>query len=739
MPRKISKYALVFFATSLIITSFPPYASSNNIDRLLSMSIEELMEVEVVTASKSIEKLIDAPSTIIVVTKQQISERGYVNLLDLLQDLPGIGVYRNNGEEDKSLITVRGNQGNNKFIILMDGVKISTATNEKIPIEDNFPLYLAKQVEVIYGPASALYGADAFTGVVNIITEGTEELDGFTVSATVGTDGYTYGYFKGGAQIADNIKLVIGGHYHRSDNPDLAEKYPDDYIWGDKVKFGTVVIPANLTTDSFSAKTSSHNVHLGLEIANNFELGFRQSLYIHQTDNGVQPSTAVFGDAPWQTMLRTFYGKYRFAIADKISGETTLAYNTYEVLPASGYNNLFVDFQRTYKYARDSMFKFEQQLNYKINAEQRITLGFSFEDYYALPKTADLTKPYDPNTPSADQNFFYIGTDDTLPLEIYEVKYQNTAVYLQLQSSWHEKISSTLGARLDENTRYGNSLNPRAGLVLKPMEPTTIKLLYGESFLAPSPKITYSPFGSFDGDPDSDGVYEAGFFHLPNPDLKPEKARYWELNITQIITSNLILTATGFHNTVDDIIFPEYLTNVPFEGNTNYMISTAEINVNQGKATIYGGDMRIDYAHLLSGGSGLKFWASYSIVDGTIDQGDGTKLELPYIAPTKIKGGITYRYGKFTFTPRIHVISESTHNAIDANDSTKRQKVDGYTLVHFTARGNSLYKNLSVILDIRNLFDAKYHSPGGASGPTAAFIAAPQDTRRITLGLEYKL
>ncbi|MBC8554778.1 MAG: TonB-dependent receptor plug domain-containing protein [Candidatus Brocadiales bacterium] len=211
LPRII--LTVYSFCLSLLILTSSAHASKESFEMILELPLSALMELEVTTPSSTRQKLEDAPGTIIVITKQQIEERGYVNLLDLLQDLPGVDVNQKSIEEFYNQVAIRGNVGNNKFIIMQDGMRISSPTGEHIPISDNFPLYHARQVEVAFGPVSAVYGADAFTGVINIITESAEELDGLKMSATAGSNDYYHNYLNFGKSITPLIDLKFGVHW----------------------------------------------------------------------------------------------------------------------------------------------------------------------------------------------------------------------------------------------------------------------------------------------------------------------------------------------------------------------------------------------------------------------------------------------------------------------------------------------------------------------------------------------
>ena len=190
MPLQILFLSSILF----LLFSSPVFTSNLAVAQTFEgSSREELLFIEipmVTTATRTNQKVTDAPATMIVVSRQQIMERGYNNLLDLLEDLPGIDVQNKNSQEMYNMTVIRGNWGSHKFIIMKDGYRISSPTAEIIPIGENFPLYDIRQVEVIFGPASALYGADAFTGVINLITQDAEEVGGWEVAAAAGSFKY---------------------------------------------------------------------------------------------------------------------------------------------------------------------------------------------------------------------------------------------------------------------------------------------------------------------------------------------------------------------------------------------------------------------------------------------------------------------------------------------------------------------------------------------------------------------
>ena len=134
-------------------------------------TLEQSMDIPVTTASRTTETQSDAPARVEVITAEQIRRRGYRSLLDVLKDLPDFKVDLRGGtgisRPEPTVQGVRG-AGNARCCCSMD--LWLAPTNEPLPIVANYPVHGARQIEIVYGPVSAVYGADAFSAVINIIT-----------------------------------------------------------------------------------------------------------------------------------------------------------------------------------------------------------------------------------------------------------------------------------------------------------------------------------------------------------------------------------------------------------------------------------------------------------------------------------------------------------------------------------------------------------------------------------------
>ena len=246
----------------------------------LEMSLEELMNVKVVSASRILEKSSDAPATIYLITDHQIKNRGYTNLEQVLEDIPGIEVQKKASVEYSNYFTIRGIDGSEKFIVMMDGMRINSPTGTPLAIVYNYPVFNAKQIEIILGPASALYGVDAFTGVINIITKNGVEGKGVRISSSYGMYNTTNNSFSAGIG-NEEISFILSGNFYYSDEPYFPEIYKDEYRWYNehyKTDGEMQLSPwdnniINLPIQKYETPTTSYAVHAKLNIKD-FEVGY---------------------------------------------------------------------------------------------------------------------------------------------------------------------------------------------------------------------------------------------------------------------------------------------------------------------------------------------------------------------------------------------------------------------------------------------------------------------------------
>jgi iron complex outermembrane receptor protein len=159
-------------AASVILTASASVYAQQPADAE-ALSLEELLNVKVYSASKYEQKAVEAPSSISVITGDEIRKYGYRTIEDAMRSLTGFYV-QNHGSY--STIGVRGfappGDSNGRILYLVNGHAINNNVDDSAPVENDFPvdMDLVDRIEVVRGPSASLYGADAFFGVVNVIT-----------------------------------------------------------------------------------------------------------------------------------------------------------------------------------------------------------------------------------------------------------------------------------------------------------------------------------------------------------------------------------------------------------------------------------------------------------------------------------------------------------------------------------------------------------------------------------------
>src|SRR5574340_187000 len=147
--------------------------------RLVTEAKRKKQTPVVSSVSKSTESLLEAPASVVVITGEEIRRRGYADLEAVLHDLPGFDFSMRAGAS-YSNVYQRGYRSleTNRTLLLVDGVEDNDLASSTAWISRQFALSNIDRIEVIYGPASTMYGANAFAGVVNIITKDPKALVG---------------------------------------------------------------------------------------------------------------------------------------------------------------------------------------------------------------------------------------------------------------------------------------------------------------------------------------------------------------------------------------------------------------------------------------------------------------------------------------------------------------------------------------------------------------------------------
>ncbi|SFV66419.1 TonB-dependent receptor; Outer membrane receptor for ferrienterochelin and colicins [hydrothermal vent metagenome] len=483
---------------------------AQNNEELFSMSLEDLLNVEVSTTSKYSEKLIDSPANIYLFTKETIRERAYFSVTDILESLPSVDVNKFSRVVARDDISIRGIAGNNKFLILLNGVRISAPAGGVMHIGYNFPVAYAKQVEVILGPTGVIYGADAYAGVVNILTETDKDL--IELYASAGQDNY----FNSFANISHNfnsfhLNAFISGY--QSQEYKLKNNYPDLY---------PSPAPSNVQ-NGYSFAPTKDIVFFTNVATENFEVGINHFENEASLNFSVKAEKSSFDENSKNIhRVTNLYAKAKFDIIKELYSTTTLSFAREERDKKTYFSNSFSSFKPAYKYSKVDKYSLNQDFLLQVESHQ-ISLGISLDHINVIPRGADLSSPYDTSKSSTKQNINYIDTNTSVNFNEYT--YQNYGIYIQDNYELNHELRLVVAARYDTNTLYNDTFNPRAALIYKATYRDVFKFLYSNAFLAPASDQIYNEYGDIT---QKDTGFS--FRHVSNSSLKPEELQTLELN-----------------------------------------------------------------------------------------------------------------------------------------------------------------------------------------------------------------
>ena len=209
------------------------------------LSLEELLNVDVTTVSKFAEKQADAPGIISVLSADDLKRFGGLTLKDILNRVPGLNAS-SGYLTDRSTIASRGDQvrfNSGHVLLLLNGRPVREVMEGGLSSDmfERFPVAAIEKIEVIKGPGSVLYGSDAFSAVINIITK-TPQGNGATASGLVGTDGSSSSAYDPSATASmkvGDLNVFIAANYLKQ------PQWQQDYLFRNTATSPIVSLPIN--------------------------------------------------------------------------------------------------------------------------------------------------------------------------------------------------------------------------------------------------------------------------------------------------------------------------------------------------------------------------------------------------------------------------------------------------------------------------------------------------------------
>lgn len=170
-------------------------------------------ETIVVTPTRTPEKASTVIGDISVITAKDIAAAGQATLVELIQAQPGIEIKQSGGPGSQTSVSIRGGNSGHT-LVLVDGLRVGSATAGTTPLE-NISLNQIERIEILRGPASSLYGADAVAGVIQIFTKQGHGAPKPSITVGAGSDGLVQGQANYGGEVGDT-RFSLGAGYSRT-------------------------------------------------------------------------------------------------------------------------------------------------------------------------------------------------------------------------------------------------------------------------------------------------------------------------------------------------------------------------------------------------------------------------------------------------------------------------------------------------------------------------------------------
>ncbi len=439
--------ALLLSLGPLVVPAYSLDEPSDTV-QLQDLSLEDLLNVKVLTVSKSAERQVDAPGVVSVVTRDELQRFGGNTLYDILLRVPSlspVGIYMT----DRAALAARGDQvgGSTAHILLLiDGRPVREAIEGgiKSAILKAFPAEVIDRIEVIRGPGSVLYGSNAFSAVINVITVRADRT-GAAVSGLAGTRGTVGGSGVFTAAGESGLGLVLAGRLQQRDD------------WETTMLDGVEIAVPDDARGAYGRVTFKG-------FRGMFSIDRWEHFYAAPHRHGSYPHP--YGTAKWEKRFADL--GYSHALGDKITLDfnTTYSQSLFEVdyFPNTSRDSRDVTLELTGRYSpADKLNLLAGALYNHVDGVERPTGG---------------------GTPTTDASK------------------NMTAGYLQGDWRPNDTVKLIAGVQANRPEDIDADWNPRVGVVVRLQDRLTIKALYAEAFRAPSLNEYFIDFRTLQGNPD---------------------------------------------------------------------------------------------------------------------------------------------------------------------------------------------------------------------------------------------
>ena len=627
-------------------------------------------------ATGSVQPISRAPAVATVITAKDIKEMGATDIDDALESVPGLHVSRR-AASYTPIYSFRGvfASENPQVLVLVNGISINNLfVGDRGQVWGGMPVESISRIEVIRGPGSAVYGADAFAGVINVITKGASEIDGLEIGSRLGSFDTRDVWALYGGEVG-GFDVALSAEFRDTDGQDEDINSDAASIQGTSHAPGSV----NTGTENFDTRLSiSKNnwmFRAGLQQRRNYETGAgiaealdpNGELESDRWNTDLTYHNPVFTRS-WDVMAQVSY----FNTSQEVSDDIILfPAGSFLPGPFGPFPNGIIGnpevWESHFRYNVTGLFSgFENHL-------VRTGVGYTHQE---------ITKVEDHRNFGLDGNGVLIPLGSPAvdvsdsPSAFLPEKHRNNS-YAFIQDVW--QISNdwelTAGLRYDDYNDFGDTWNPRAALVWAARHDLTAKLLYGQAFRAPS----FAEFRN-QNNPVATG----------NTELDPEEIETIELAFDYRPKDNLKLGLNLFRYEWDDII--------------RFTPEAQNIGKQEGHGFEFEFDWKVSRTLSLLGN-----YAHQDSEDKTTHEDAGNAPESQFYVRTN-----------WEFLPGWHV-SPQWNFVMDRKrvDGDARSNIDDYDIFDVTLRSTAFSNKWELSLSARNLFNKRAFEPSqnSAFGP----------------------
>ena len=493
-----------------VASTIPMVANATDEQDLFSLSFEDLLNVQVDIASKTSETLSSVPSTMSVFSRKQIQALGVDNAYEVMNFVPGMQSTRGDWVGAVPKDHARGvylDSGN--VLVMINGERVNESSFGKASVYMPYiPIEIIEKIEFIRGPGSALYGSNAFLGVMNIVTSKERN----TLQLVLGNNGRYGATGQFNTSFNDDTSLFASFSYDQKDG----ESYPQ----GVKDPLEALYLEAGVDYKKLQLRARYNETSLD-EFLN---LAGYSTQNQHTSDN-------------------TFVCiKYNWINNDKLKLDSSYSYTKHNISSAG----LIAAFDDIPDFLLGPAWqtidsKFETELSYQFDNQWQLAAGIEYAEAKQV-EAGVRTNYYDDESMLViiDPAYYQQGIVTVMDFpEFASLKYtfETYSAYGQLKIPYSDALTLFVGARYDDVKDIDSKLSPRLAGVYVINPEHTVKVQYGESFRTP---VTNELFSNDD-------------VTVGNPSLRSESVKTTEL-VWHYQTSELQANAVLFYNELNDFI-----------------------------------------------------------------------------------------------------------------------------------------------------------------------------------------